>query len=143
VQLFERRVLTYNPANPPATQVEMGNVGRHYYNWRYANLHAANLDANYSVKIMVGSLPARLTHVDETVEITNATGQPVNTAILHAPWHHWDGVLTLTSATVAGKQAGARWREEINLEIALPGPLAAGSHVSIALSLDLSPRPVG
>ena len=35
VQLFERRVLTYNPANPPAFQVEMGNVGRHYVDWRY------------------------------------------------------------------------------------------------------------
>lgn len=34
-QLFERRVLTYNPANPPAFRVEMGNVGRHYLAWRY------------------------------------------------------------------------------------------------------------
>ncbi len=36
VQLFERRVLTYTATNPPAFQVEMGNVGRHYYQWRYA-----------------------------------------------------------------------------------------------------------
>lgn len=35
VQAFERRVLTYTPANPAAFQVEMGNVGRHYYLWRY------------------------------------------------------------------------------------------------------------
>jgi len=34
-QVFERRVLTYNPANPPAFRVEMGNVGQHYYWWRY------------------------------------------------------------------------------------------------------------
>jgi hypothetical protein len=34
-QVFERRVLTYNPANPAAFQVEMGNVGQHYYQWRY------------------------------------------------------------------------------------------------------------
>ncbi len=33
VQVFERRVLTYNPANPPAWRVEMGNVGRHYLLW--------------------------------------------------------------------------------------------------------------
>jgi hypothetical protein len=32
-QVFERRVLTYNPANPPAFRVEMGNVGAHYYDW--------------------------------------------------------------------------------------------------------------
>jgi hypothetical protein len=34
-QVFERRVLTYNPANPPAFRVEMGNVGQHYQLWRY------------------------------------------------------------------------------------------------------------
>lgn len=37
VQSFERRVLTYTPANSAAFQVEMGNVGRHYYLWRYGN----------------------------------------------------------------------------------------------------------
>lgn len=35
VQLFQRRVLTYDPVNPANWQVEMGNVGRHYYVWRY------------------------------------------------------------------------------------------------------------
>jgi hypothetical protein len=34
-QVFERRVLTYNPANPVGWQVEMGNVGQHYFEWRY------------------------------------------------------------------------------------------------------------
>jgi outer membrane protein assembly factor BamB len=33
-QLFERRVLTYNPALTTA-KVEMGNLGQHYYQWRY------------------------------------------------------------------------------------------------------------
>jgi cytochrome c553 len=37
IQVFQRRVLTYTPDNPPAFQVEMGNVGRHYYQWRYGN----------------------------------------------------------------------------------------------------------
>jgi hypothetical protein len=36
LQLFERRTLTYTPANAPAWQVEMGNVGQHYYTWRYS-----------------------------------------------------------------------------------------------------------
>jgi hypothetical protein len=35
VQVFERRVLTYDPANPSGWKIEMGNVGRHYYLWRY------------------------------------------------------------------------------------------------------------
>ncbi len=35
IQLFERRVLTYTPDNSDAFKVEMGNVGAHYYAWRY------------------------------------------------------------------------------------------------------------
>jgi hypothetical protein len=38
VQLFERRVLTYVPDNPAGFQVEMGNVGQHYFQWRYPHL---------------------------------------------------------------------------------------------------------
>jgi len=38
VQLFERRVLTYVPTNPAGYQVEMGNVGQHYFQWRYPHL---------------------------------------------------------------------------------------------------------
>lgn len=35
VQAFQRRVLTYTPTNPTEWRIEMGNVGRHYYQWRY------------------------------------------------------------------------------------------------------------
>jgi hypothetical protein len=35
VQCFERRCLTYTPGNPDGWQVEAGNVGRHYFQWRY------------------------------------------------------------------------------------------------------------
>jgi hypothetical protein len=34
-QAFERRVLTYTPDNNPGFQVEAGNVGMHYWQWRY------------------------------------------------------------------------------------------------------------
>ena len=36
IQAYERRVLTYIPAyNGSPFNVQMGNVGQHYYNWRY------------------------------------------------------------------------------------------------------------
>ena len=38
VQVFERRVLTFTPDNPSGWQVEAGNVGQHYYNWRFNQL---------------------------------------------------------------------------------------------------------
>lgn len=34
-QCFERRCLTYTPANPDGWQVEFGNIGQHYFTWRY------------------------------------------------------------------------------------------------------------
>jgi Tol biopolymer transport system component len=37
-QCFERRCLTYTPDNPPGWQVEAGNVGLHYHQWRYGTL---------------------------------------------------------------------------------------------------------
>ena len=35
IQVFERRVLTYTADNPDAFKVEFGNIGQHYYRWRY------------------------------------------------------------------------------------------------------------
>jgi hypothetical protein len=34
IQAFERRILTYTPTNPDPFKVEMGNIGRHYLQWR-------------------------------------------------------------------------------------------------------------
>lgn len=34
-QCFERRCLTYTPSNSAGWQVEAGNIGQHYYMWRY------------------------------------------------------------------------------------------------------------
>ena len=37
IQAYERRALTYVPANDQAFQVEMANIGQHYFDWRYRN----------------------------------------------------------------------------------------------------------
>jgi hypothetical protein len=44
VQAFERRVLTWTPDNPAGWQVEFGNIGRHYYVWRYGEPPINNSD---------------------------------------------------------------------------------------------------
>ncbi|MEX2425215.1 MAG: hypothetical protein WD401_00470, partial [Thermomicrobiaceae bacterium] len=36
-QCFERRCLTFNPANSAGWQVEAGNIGQHYHAWRYGD----------------------------------------------------------------------------------------------------------
>jgi sugar lactone lactonase YvrE len=58
-QCFERRCLTYTPDNPEGWQVEAGNVGQHYYQWRYqtqpgtqyALTKAAWLSPNYDTQM--------------------------------------------------------------------------------------------
>ena len=40
LQCFERRCLTYTPRNADGWKVEAGNVGQHYFNWRYGNAQA-------------------------------------------------------------------------------------------------------
>lgn len=41
IQPFERRVLTYTPSNSDEWQVEMGNIGQHYRDWRGQYLDGA------------------------------------------------------------------------------------------------------
>lgn len=45
VQAFQRRVLTYTPGNDEGWQVEAGNVGQHYYIWRYGSIPSDSGDA--------------------------------------------------------------------------------------------------
>jgi hypothetical protein len=54
VQCFERRCLTWTPGNKPGWQVEAGNVGRHYYMWRYG------ADIPSEPPLLDGSHPQRL-----------------------------------------------------------------------------------
>ncbi len=52
IQAFERRVLTFTPSNAPEFQVEMGNVGQHYYMWRYGT--AVTLQSYIKGRIVAG-----------------------------------------------------------------------------------------
>lgn len=47
VQAFQRRILTFTPDNPPSLQVEMGNTGRHYVQWRYGRSFGAGASLNW------------------------------------------------------------------------------------------------
>jgi hypothetical protein len=35
IQAYQRRVLTYAPDFPAAWRIQQGNVGQHYFEWRY------------------------------------------------------------------------------------------------------------
>jgi hypothetical protein len=143
VQLFERRLLTYNPANPPGTRVEMGNAGRHYWQWRYSSPNTAGMKSAYEVNISVGRAPGREVSVSQRVTFTNATGAPLRRVVMRATWHHWDGVFTLGEVKVNGAAAQTAWRYGVNLEIGLSRALAPGAQTTIEMEYRLKPRPVG
>lgn len=63
VQAFERRVLSYTPSNSPAWQVEMGNVGRHYYDWRYGAARPGQL----TVPVAATRITSTAVHLDARI----------------------------------------------------------------------------
>lgn len=60
MQAFERRVMTYNPANAPEWRVEMGNVGMQYYQWRYNTAPAPQPGGGTNLAIRRPDLPDTL-----------------------------------------------------------------------------------
>jgi hypothetical protein len=97
-QAFERRVLTFNPANPAAFQVEMGNVGLHYRDWRYAKLPVCN------------SLPVRgfgkvwAEHPQTAVNL-NCPSEPRETIIQSAVQHFEHGTMVWLNQDTRGGKA--------------------------------------
>jgi hypothetical protein len=77
VQCFERRCLTYTPANDPEWQVEMGNVGQHYYAWRYEKAPQQRTGDVVIVHVEYDS-PVADEQSGEYVVLQNTSDHPVN-----------------------------------------------------------------
>ena len=78
IQAYERRVLTYVPTNDTGFQVEMGNIGQHYFDWRYRNYGYC---ANQPVSTPTAPVPAPTGTAGTPVATTTAvtTGTPMGT----------------------------------------------------------------
>jgi len=83
VQAYQRRVLTYTPGNPQGFQVEMGNIGQHYYQWRY-------------VTAPDGS------NVTPTPTVTSTPTSGITVVIVSAPGAHPGNATNLTIKTAPG-----------------------------------------
>lgn len=98
VQVFERRVLTYNPHNPPGWEVEMGNIGQHYYKWRYGEVETPNLPAQH--------------HANQVT--THSVARPANFTASAQPGEGPAG--THFSITLSGFRKG----EKVSIWVTLP-----------------------
>jgi hypothetical protein len=74
VQMFERRVLTYTADNPEPYKIEYGNIGQHYFRWRYKVSEAASIPTQHTVAFTAS--------VGQDVEVMTldlaSPGTPVN-----------------------------------------------------------------
>jgi hypothetical protein len=72
VQCFERRCLTYTPDNAPEWQVEAGNVGQHYYHWRYPEAPAGPSEQANTLAQSVRSAESDTARVDAIMQVLGA-----------------------------------------------------------------------
>jgi len=72
IQAFQRRVLTYVPSLPAEFQVQMGNIGLHYYDWRYKDAGRPGIQPTPSPHATPASQPAGKLTVSGAVK-TNLT----------------------------------------------------------------------
>jgi hypothetical protein len=87
-QCFERRCLTWTPGNDPGWQVEAGNVGQHYYRWRYGDDRPAadTLDVTFNIYHegeLVGTTTTHETFLGDTAVGTWTTVTPDGAELSH------------------------------------------------------------
>ena len=82
MQAFQRRILTYSPYNADGWKVEMGNVGRAYYDWRYAQAAQTPTPTATPAPVKAASLSISPTTGDTATRI-NVAGKnfPPNAAV--------------------------------------------------------------
>jgi len=76
IQAYERRALTYVPTNQPGFQVEMANIGQHYFDWRYRNFGYCAADP---ITTPTAPVPAPTGTVVSGTRTPGATGTAVGT----------------------------------------------------------------
>ena len=127
VQAFERRVLTYTPANPAAFQVEMGNVGRHYYLWRYGpgGVPATTTPATTPATNVTSVMIHNFSFMPQSISVPKGTT---------VTWTNMDGVShTVTSDTGAFNSGVLHPNDTFQFTFNTPGTFTY--HCSIHTSM--------
>ena len=123
-QGFERRVLTYTPTNPDPFKVEFGNIGQHYYTWRYLTTPTNGPTPTPTPTVTPASLPLPPAPAGfalrSVLDFAQADGPPIRalfqpqTGVLH--------VLTNTGNLFQIDRAAGTKRLILNLRSSDPTP---------------------
>ena len=86
-QCFERRCLTYTPGNNDGFQVEAGNVGQHYWTWRYGDQPAPEtFEFTVTIENLTSgqpfSPPAAVTHSSDVSLFAGGEASPPELAAI-------------------------------------------------------------
>jgi polysaccharide biosynthesis protein PslG len=92
IQAFERRVLTYTPTNPPGWQVEMGNIGAHYRDWRYIGPGKMNPDFPLKAKRLGYGFNVQLYYTEKDRVHTMARDAGFNWVRQQVSWEDLQGI---------------------------------------------------
>lgn len=97
IQAFERRVLTYTPSNADPFKVEFGNIGQHYYTWRYQSpgVFSTPTPAG-AAATSTAAAQTTSTAAAQATGTANATGTATTTTTATAT-----GTVTATTTTTA------------------------------------------
>ncbi len=131
IQAFERRILTYVPSyNGTAFAVQMGNVGQHYYAWRYKGV-GCNGPAPGGNPTTAPTVPAgQPTAVPPTAAPVGCGEVPNNQSATVSP--NCGPVGTVFQIHISGFKAGERvsfWiTSPAGRVLGTPAPLDAGNH---------------
>jgi predicted secreted Zn-dependent protease len=107
VQVFERRVLTYTPSNPDGWTVEAGNVGLHYYQWRYGKMALPQSATSNPPEITITSSPANANIVQDPAPTAATIG---SLTFQHANFQYYEVHGSTDDELRAGMaQAGAEF----------------------------------
>jgi len=80
IQAFQRKVLTFTPSNPAAFQVEFGNIGQHYYQWRTAQGNLPTATGSATSTLTMTTTPT--SGPTQTPVVVTATTVPTQTAVV-------------------------------------------------------------
>ena len=115
VQVFQRRLLTYTASNPDPFRVEFGNIGKHYYQWRYE--FANNPSGS---QITIGKPPA---------DSVQKSGSLTVNILAVTPMVQRGQGATLVATVMSGAQCMLQltYQSGPATDVLLPGPRSADS----------------
>jgi len=164
VQPFERRVLTYTPSNAPGWEVEMGNVGRHYFAWRHGagSLAAApgrtlppypefvpdgqridipDVEAHYDLHITEANIDTGAVTAREEIRIERFDSPRPDSLYLQVVPAEY-GYFTLDSLTLAGQSVTPEYlRDGFILGVPLPDDAQLPLTVALDFRLEIGGFP--